>query len=35
VNPGIEVLRVSAQTGEGLEDWLRWVEARRPAPQQA
>ena len=35
VNPGIEVLRVSAQTGEGLDDWLRWVEARRPAPQQA
>ena len=35
VNPGIEVLRVSAQTGEGLEDWLRWVEAHRPAPQQA
>jgi hydrogenase nickel incorporation protein HypB len=31
VNPDIEVLRVSAQSGEGLEDWLRWIEAHRPA----
>lgn len=29
VNPDIEVLRVSAQTGEGLDAWIRWIEARR------
>ncbi|MDP1653120.1 MAG: hydrogenase nickel incorporation protein HypB [Rhodocyclaceae bacterium] len=26
VNPQIEVLRVSATTGEGLADWLAWIE---------
>jgi len=35
VNPGIEVLRVSAQSGEGLDAWIAWIEARRLAPQQA
>jgi hydrogenase nickel incorporation protein HypB len=25
VNPAIEVLRVSARSGEGLEDWLGWL----------
>jgi hydrogenase nickel incorporation protein HypB len=28
VNPAIEVLRVSARTGEGMDDWLRWLRAR-------
>jgi hydrogenase nickel incorporation protein HypB len=28
VNPGIEVLRVSARTGEGMADWLTWLRAR-------
>jgi hydrogenase nickel incorporation protein HypB len=27
VNPAIEVMRVSAKTGEGMDAWLRWVEA--------
>jgi hydrogenase nickel incorporation protein HypB len=27
VNPAIEVMRVSARTGEGMDAWLRWVEA--------
>jgi hydrogenase nickel incorporation protein HypB len=36
VNPSIEVLQVSATTGEGLDDWIAWIErgaaaARRPA----
>jgi len=35
VNPGIEVLRVSAQSGEGLDAWIAWIEARRLAPQRA
>jgi hydrogenase nickel incorporation protein HypB len=29
VNPEIAILRVSAQTGEGLEAWLAWIEAGR------
>jgi len=28
VNPGIEILRVSARTGEGMQDWLTWLHAR-------
>ncbi|TNF12885.1 MAG: hydrogenase accessory protein HypB [Rhodobacteraceae bacterium] len=27
VNPTIEVLRVSAHTGEGMQDWLTWLRA--------
>jgi len=29
VNPKIQILRVSAQTGEGMEGWLAWIEAGR------
>ena len=29
VNPRAEVLRVSTRTGEGLEAWYAWIEARR------
>ena len=29
VNPGIQILRVSAQTGEGMDAWLAWIEAGR------
>ena len=25
VNPGIEVIRLSARTGEGMDDWLNWL----------
>ncbi|MEM1129128.1 MAG: hydrogenase nickel incorporation protein HypB [Pseudomonadota bacterium] len=25
VNPGIEILRVSARTGAGMADWIRWL----------
>lgn len=32
VNPTIEVLQVSATTGEGMSAWLRWLE-QRVAPQ--
>lgn len=28
LNPRLEVLRISARTGEGLEDWYRWLEAQ-------
>ena len=29
VNPRIEILRVSAESGEGMRDWYRWLMARR------
>jgi hydrogenase nickel incorporation protein HypB len=35
VNPAIEVLRVSATTGEGLEGWLAWLRAGARAASQA
>jgi hydrogenase nickel incorporation protein HypB len=31
VNPGIEIIRVSATTGEGLTDWLAWIARERGA----
>jgi len=31
VNPSVEVIRLSARTGEGMEGWLAWIEARRRA----
>ena len=31
VNPDIEVIQVSARSGEGLDDWLAWLERRRGA----
>lgn len=31
VNPQLEILRVSATTGEGLDRWYDWVRARRAA----
>ncbi len=31
VNPGIEVIRVSAKSGEGMAEWLAWIEAGRAA----
>lgn len=37
VNPGIEVLRMSARTGEGMEDWIAWLRSNlnRKVPQAA
>jgi len=35
VHPGVEILRVSCSTGEGLQDWLRWLEHRQPAQPRA
>ena len=28
VNPGIEILQVSARSGEGLDAWYSWLQAR-------
>ncbi len=37
VNPALEVMRVSAKTGEGFDEWLGWIEsrARTAAPAAA
>ncbi len=29
VNPGIQILRVSAKTGEGMDDWYQWIKLAR------
>ncbi|MFA6021354.1 MAG: hydrogenase nickel incorporation protein HypB [Rhodospirillales bacterium] len=29
VHPGIGVIKLSARSGEGMEDWLAWIEAQR------
>lgn len=34
VNPSVEVLSVSAQTGEGMERWYEWIRARIAAPER-
>ena len=34
VNPSVEVMRVSARSGEGFDDWLAWIE-RHAAAQRA
>lgn len=31
VMPQARMLRVSARTGEGIDEWLKWLEERRPA----
>ena len=35
VNPDVTVLTVSAKTGEGLADWLAWIDTARAAPRPA
>ncbi len=35
VNPDLRCLRLSATTGEGLDAWYAWIDARRPAPAEA
>ena len=31
VHPGMEIVRVSCQTGDGLQEWMTWIERRRQA----
>jgi hydrogenase nickel incorporation protein HypB len=33
VNPAVEVLTLSARTGEGMDAWLAWLKARLPATE--
>ena len=35
VHPGIEIVRLSCATGDGMEGWLAWVEKRSPARTEA
>jgi len=34
VNPGIEIIRVSARTGEGMDAWVSWLETNLAAKTQ-
>jgi len=29
VNPGIQILKVSAKSGEGMDDWYQWIKLAR------
>jgi hydrogenase nickel incorporation protein HypB len=29
VHPGMEIVRVSSTSGDGLREWLNWIERRR------
>ena len=35
VNPDVEILRVSARTGEGMDAWLQWIAREREAVLEA
>jgi hydrogenase nickel incorporation protein HypB len=35
VNPKIEILQLSAKTGQGMEAWLNWLQARIASPEAA
>jgi hydrogenase nickel incorporation protein HypB len=35
VNPGIEVILLSAQSGEGMEEWMAWIRRESQAQQRA
>lgn len=35
VNPNIDIIQVSATTGEGLNSWYNWINSRRPCKQAA
>ena len=34
VHPGVEIVRVSCTAGNGLSEWLRWLERKKRAVQQ-
>ncbi|MGH9881927.1 MAG: hydrogenase nickel incorporation protein HypB, partial [Pyrinomonadaceae bacterium] len=35
IHPGMEIVRVSCTTGNGLEEWLAWLERRKRSQQSA
>src|SRR5215470_6908075 len=35
VHPGVGIVRLSCLTGDGIKDWLAWVEKRMPARTEA
>ncbi len=35
VNPRIEIIQLSARSGEGMDDWLNWLTAHQPALTEA
>jgi len=34
VHPGIDILEVSCTTGQGMDDWLRWIDRRLESARQ-
>ena len=34
VHPGVEIVRVSCTAGEGLQEWLQWLERKKKAVRQ-
>ena len=34
VHPGVEIVRVSCTTGDGLKDWLQWLDRKKKALRQ-
>ena len=35
VHPGMEVVKLSCASGQGIQDWLTWIDKRKPARTQA
>jgi hydrogenase nickel incorporation protein HypB len=34
VNPNLEIILLSAKTGEGMEDWINWISSKRSYKQE-
>jgi hydrogenase nickel incorporation protein HypB len=35
VHPGMEIIDVSSTTGEGLDDWMKWLSSRQKKVRKA
>lgn len=35
INPRLEIMTVSAKTGEGMQDWIGWIKSARAALRPA
>jgi len=35
VHVGVEIVKVSCSTGNGIDEWLRWIEKRKPTGREA
>ncbi len=32
VNPDLQIIQLSSESGDGMEDWIRWIHSAMPAP---